>query len=80
LHGRLLLREGLEAIRTFFDGMLSNSPPDLLKAFAVVRLETSGSFGYLVWKAEPYIPLATDTFVVRNGKIVAQSFTAFGRA
>jgi hypothetical protein len=69
---------GLEAIRAFFDGMLSNSPPDLLKAFAVVRLETSGSFGYLVWKAEPYIPLATDTFVVRNGKMVAQSFTAFG--
>jgi hypothetical protein len=29
-----------------------------------------------VWKADPFIPLATDTFVIRDGKIVAQTFAA----
>jgi hypothetical protein len=36
-------------------------------------------YAYLVWSAETadnYYELATDTFVVRDGKIVAQSFAA----
>jgi hypothetical protein len=39
----------------------------------------AGDYGYMVWTAETpdnIYELATDTFVVREGKIVAQSFTA----
>jgi hypothetical protein len=38
-----------------------------------------GDFAYILWTAETadnVYELATDTFVVRDGKIVAQSFTA----
>ena len=38
-----------------------------------------GDYAYILWNAETadnYYDAATDTFVVRNGKIVAQSFAA----
>jgi hypothetical protein len=66
--------QGVEAIRAFFDGFLRTSPPELLRAITLVRRDIQGDVAYIIWKAEPYIPLASDTFVVRDGKIVAQSF------
>ena len=69
---------GLSGIRAFFEGMLQNSPPELFTAFTVVRLDARGDYAYLVWKAEPFIPLATDSFFIKNGKILVQTFTAFG--
>jgi hypothetical protein len=65
---------GLEPIRAFFHGFLTDSPPELLRAMTLVRQDVQGDVAYILWKAEPYIPLATDTFVVRDGKFVAQSF------
>ena len=65
---------GLEAIRAFFENFLNTSPPELLRAMRLVRQDVHGDVAYIMWKAEPFIPLATDTFVVRDGKIVAQSF------
>lgn len=67
-------RNGLDAIRAFFAGFLASSPPELLQAFTVTRMDVHGETAYLLWKAEPFIPLATDTFLVRDGKILAQSF------
>jgi hypothetical protein len=69
---------GLGPIRAFFEGILASFPPDIFTFFAVVRLDTHGPFAYLVWKAGSYVPLATDTFVVKHGKIAMQTFTAFG--
>jgi SnoaL-like protein len=68
------LLRGLEPIRAFFDGFLRTSPPELLRAITLVRQDIEGDVAYIIWKAEPFIPLATDTFVIRDGKIVAQSF------
>ncbi len=37
-----------------------------------------GDYAYILWSADTadnLYEMATDTFVVRNGKIVAQSFT-----
>ena len=65
---------GLGPIRGFFEAFLASAPPGLLEAFTVVRLDAHGESAYLLWKAEPFIPLATDTFLVRDGKILAQSF------
>ena len=61
-------------IRRFFEAFMANASPELLAAFAVTRLETHGEIGYLLWKADPFIPFATDTFVVRDDRIVAQTF------
>jgi len=41
---------------------------------SLIRQDIQGDVAYVLWKAEPYIPLATDTFVIRDGKILAQSF------
>jgi hypothetical protein len=35
-----------------------------------------GELAYILWRAEPWVPFATDTFVVRNGKILVQTVTA----
>ena len=71
---------GLEGIRAFFTGFLESSPPELLPALTIVHQDVSGEVAYILWKAEPFIPLATDTFVIRNGKIMVQTFAAFSAA
>jgi hypothetical protein len=41
------------------------------------RQEVHGEIAYIVWKADTPsldVPLGTDTFVVRDGKIVVQTF------
>lgn len=67
---------GVEAIRAFYTGFLSSSPPELIQALTLLRQEIDGEYAYILWKADPFIPLATDTFVVRKGKIRMQSFAA----
>lgn len=67
---------GLSGIRAFFDAFLTNSPPELLQAITLVRQDVDGEIAYILWKAEPFIPLAADTFVIRDGKILVQSFAA----
>ena len=68
---------GLAEIRPFFERFLADSPPELLAAMTIVRREVQGEIAYIVWKAEPFIPLATDTFLIRDDKIVTQTFAAF---
>jgi hypothetical protein len=68
---------GLASIRAFFAGFLADSPPELLAAFTLLRQDVAGEVAYILWKADPYIPLATDTFVIRDGKILVQTFAAF---
>ena len=68
---------GLAGVRGFFEWLFKNATPEIMAAYKMVRQDVGGEIAYIVWKAEPFIPLATDTFVVRNGKIVAQTFTAY---
>ena len=47
--------------------------------FKLQKMLVDGEVAYIVWTAESAgfrLPLGTDTFVVRDGKIVAQTFTA----
>jgi ketosteroid isomerase-like protein len=66
--------KGLAAIRQFFDNFVSGAPPELIQAITVTRQDVHGEVAYIVWHAAPFIPLATDTFVVRDDKILAQTF------
>jgi ketosteroid isomerase-like protein len=48
-------------------------------AFSMKQTFFAGDYAYILWTAETadnVYELATDTFVVRNGKIAAQSFAA----
>lgn len=68
---------GLAGIRAFYERFLDGMPPELFAALQIVRQDLHGEVAYLVWKAEPFVSLATDTFVVRDGKIAAQTFVMF---
>jgi ketosteroid isomerase-like protein len=67
---------GPDAIRPFFQAMLAEfGKPGT--AFSMKRQDIEGDYGYVLWTAETadnVYELGTDTTVVRNGKIVAQSF------
>lgn len=66
--------QGLQGIRSVFEGFLASSPPELIQALRVTRQDVVGEVAYILWNAPPFIPSATDTFLIRDGKILVQSF------
>ena len=70
------LLRGSEAIRGFFVSLFEEfAKPGM--SFEMLRQEVDGDTAYIVWKAETAdnrFELGTDTFIVRNGKIVTQTF------
>jgi len=73
-HGPL---RGPDAIRPLFQGMIAEfGKPGA--TFSMKKQFFEGDYAYILWTAETadnVYELGTDTFVVRGGKIVAQSFT-----
>jgi ketosteroid isomerase-like protein len=65
---------GLAAIRGFFTQFIASSPPELLKAITLTHQDVTGEIAYIIWKAEPFIPFASDTFLIRDDMIVVQTF------
>ena len=67
---------GADAIKPFFQAMVAEfGKPD--SAFSMKQQFVEGDYAYILWAAETadnVYELGTDTFVVRDGKIVAQSF------
>ena len=70
--------KGLGAIKPLFQALISEfRKPG--SSFAMQQRCIEGDYAYILWNAETAdnsYEVATDTFVVRNGKIVAQSFAA----
>ena len=68
--------KGVDAIRPLFRGMLAEfGKPGM--TFSMMHRSIEGEYAYVLWTAETadnVYELGTDTLVVRNGKIVAQSF------
>ncbi len=68
---------GADAMRPLFQAMIAEfGKPGA--AFSMHQQSVEGDYAYIVWTAETadnVYEVATDTFVVRDGKIVAQSFT-----
>ena len=69
---------GADAIRRFFQAMCAEfGRPGT--AFSMKHQSIVGDYAYVLWTAETaenVYELGTDTTVVRDGKIVAQSFAA----
>ena len=68
---------GLEAIRPFFEKCVEILPPG--SDFQMIKQVIEGELAFIFWKAESgnsRIPMATDTFIIRDGKIVLQTFAA----
>jgi hypothetical protein len=68
---------GHDAIRAVFTGFVKNSPPELMSAFKIVKQEIVDEIAYIIWEAKPFIAMATDTFIFRDGKISVQTYAIF---
>jgi ketosteroid isomerase-like protein len=70
--------KGVDKIRPLFEALIAEfGKPGA--TFNVKQQLVEADYAYILWTAETadnVYELATDTFVVREGKIVAQSFTA----
>jgi hypothetical protein len=71
---------GLAQIRSFFTELLEGGTKGFLGAFEMKRQEVAGELAYIVWEAKPWFLLATDTLLIRDGKIVLQTFAAYTTA
>jgi ketosteroid isomerase-like protein len=65
---------GKPAIREFFEAFIAALPPNAIDQFTLRSLRVQGDVAYITWSAGPDLPLGTDTFVVRESRIVAQTF------
>ena len=70
--------KGADAIRPLFEAIFAEfGKPGA--AFKMKQQSVDGDYAYILWTAETadnVYEAGTDTFVVRDGKIVAQSFAA----
>jgi hypothetical protein len=48
-----------------------------MKNFQVIRQDINGDYAYIFWTAAPAVIAGGDTFVIRDGKIVMQSFAGY---
>jgi len=67
---------GVDEIRQFFKDFLGNLPEKGLQLFRMRTQEAHGEVGYIVWSVGELIPLGTDTFLIKHGKIVQQTYAA----
>ncbi|MCA9878734.1 MAG: nuclear transport factor 2 family protein [Thermomicrobiales bacterium] len=66
--------QGLVQIQAYYEAFLATRPDNFLKRFTVVRQDVIGEIAYVIWKAQPFVLIGTDTFIVRDGKIVLNTF------
>ena len=70
--------KGVDAIKPLFEGLIAEfAKPG--SSFEMKHQSIEGEYAYIIWTAETAdnrYDLVTDTFVVKEGKIVAQSFAA----
>ena len=69
--------KGMEEISGFFSAFIASLPEGFLEAFALSNSVIDGEIAYITWQALPWFPLGTDTFQVRDGKILYQTFAAY---
>ncbi len=67
---------GTAEIRAFFETTFKTMP-GMTATFEILKQEIEGEIVYFIWKAPPYVTMGSDTFVMRDGKIMVQTVTAF---
>ncbi len=64
-------------IQDFFEQFMAALPPQAIGRFALRSLRVAGEVAHITWSVGRELPLGTDTFVVRAGKIVSQTFAMY---
>ena len=68
--------KGTEALDLFFREFLS-SMPEFMVDFRILRQDIVGEIAYIVWESPKYAPMGTDTFLIRDGKILTQTIASY---
>jgi len=68
--------QGLSNLETMFASFLAQIPAHVLQSLEILRQDIHQDTAYILWRAGEQIPLGTDTFIIRDGKIALQSFAA----
>ena len=76
-HSEARTYQGKQEIGDFFISFIASLPAGATERVSLRSLRVDGELAYITWSAGREIPLGTDTFVVRNGKIVSQTFAAY---
>ena len=69
--------QGKPEIHGFFTDFLGALPEGAIDHFALRSMRVDGNIAFVTWSVGTDIPLGTDTFVVENGKIAAQTFAMY---
>ena len=77
LYGEASVYQGKREIGVFFTDFIASLPAGAIARFALRSLRVDGGIAYITWSAGEDIPLGTDTFVVKGGKIVSQTFAMY---
>jgi len=68
--------KGPDEIKAFFTGLIAEFPKQN-SSFELDKVTVNGELVYIVWHGKTpslNIPFATDTFIIRDGKISQQTF------
>lgn len=65
---------GKGEINGFFTEFIGSLPPGAIDHFALRSMQIDGDLAFVSWRVDDDIPLGADTFLVLDGKIVAQTF------
>lgn len=71
--------EGAAEIRSFFTRLFCKIFPAGWSSLQLEKQIVEGEIAYIIWSGATshlHVPFATDTFVIRDAKIIAQTFTA----
>ena len=65
---------GQDAIRADIESFVNNPPRGMRDNFQGVHRDIDGDVACITWKAEPFVLMATETFVVTDDKIRVQTY------
>jgi ketosteroid isomerase-like protein len=76
-HSEATSYRGKQEIGQFFANFIASLPAGAIERFSLRSLRVDGDLAYITWSVGREIPLGTDTFLVRNEKIVSQTFAMY---
>lgn len=65
--------KGLAGIRGMFRGLMKAFPPEVSANLKDIKQDINGEYAYAIWTMLPAVKLGSDTFHVRDGKIMLQT-------
>ena len=64
---------GLKELQEAMGQMMPLFTPENLSKFKILRQDIRGEVAYIVWSMGDAVPLGSDTFLIRDGKILTQT-------